>query len=270
MHAMQSEQYSFGQMLRDWRLRRRYSQLALALEAEISQRHLSFLESGRSNPSRDMILRLAEFLQMPLRDRNALLTAAGYAPAYHSRGFMSPDMDQARAAIERILTGHEPHPALAVDRGWTLCSANRAVAVLTEGAAPTLLTGDVNVLRLSLHPEGLAPRIINFREWRGHILARLTHDIDLTADRQLIDLREELRAYPVPPGAASMRKPSPTTPEIAVPLIIRSREGPLAFLSTTTLFGTAVDITLAEIVIESFFPADPQTAAAMVRLMTGL
>ncbi len=266
---MQDQQHSFGQMLRDWRLRRRYSQLALALEAEISQRHLSFLESGRSNPSRDMILRLAEFLQMPLRDRNALLATAGYAPAYHARGLASPDMEQARIAIERILTGHEPHPALAVDRCWMLRSANRAVAVLTEGAAPSLLAGEVNVLRLSLHPEGLAPRIVNFREWRDHILARLTHDIELTADRQLIDLRKELRAYPVPPGAAPMRKPVAATSEIAVPLVIRSREGPLGFLSTTTLFGTAVDITLADIVIESFFPADPQTAAAMVRLMAG-
>ncbi|RJE89565.1 helix-turn-helix domain-containing protein [Paracoccus onubensis] len=266
---MQDEQHSFGQMLRDWRLRRRYSQLALALEAEISQRHLSFLESGRSNPSRDMILRLAEFLQMPLRDRNALLAAAGYVPAYRARGLTSPDMEQARTAIEGILTGHEPHPALAVDRCWTLCLANRAVAVLTEGAAPSLLAGEVNVLRLSLHPEGLARRIVNFREWRDHILARLAHDIDLTADPQLIDLHKELRAYPAPPGAAPRRKPVVATSEIAVPLVIRSREGPLAFLSTTTLFGTAVDITLADIVIESFFPADPQTAAAMVRLMAG-
>ena len=269
MHAMQSEQYSFGQMLRVWRMRRRYSQLTLALETEISQRHLSFLESGRSNPSRDMVMRLAEILQMPLRDRNSLLTTAGYAPAYRTRRLESPDMAQARIAIEQILTGHEPHPALAVDRSWTLCSANRAVAVLTKGSAPSLLTGKVNVLRLSLHPEGLAPRIVNFREWRDHILARLTHDIDLTADHRLIDLRDELRSYPVPSGAAPMRKSALTTARIAVPLIIRSHEGTLAFLSTTTLFGTAVDITLADIVIESFFPADPQTASAMARLTAG-
>ncbi len=256
-------------MLRDWRHRRRYSQLVLAVEAGISQRHLSFVESGRSIPSRGMILRLAEFLQVPLRDRNAILVAAGFAPAYAERSLASPELEQARAAIEGILAGHDPHPALAVDRGWTILMANRAVAVLTEGAAQSLLTGDVNALRLSLHPDGLAPRILNFREWRGHILARLAHDIDLSADPRLIDLLEELDSYPVPHGAGPAR-PAKAPSGIAVPLEIRSREGPLAFLSTTTVFGTAVDVTLADTVVESFFPADAQTAAAMIRLMADL
>ncbi|MDZ4312809.1 MAG: helix-turn-helix transcriptional regulator [Cypionkella sp.] len=263
----QHQQDAAGAMLRDWRQRRRYSQLALALEIEISQRHLSFLESGRSMPSRDMILRLTEFLQVPLRERNAILIAAGFAPAYRERALGSSELQQARAAIAQILTGHEPHPALAVDRSWTILSANRAVSVLTQGAPPALLSGEVNALRLSLHPDGLAPRILNFREWRSHILARLAHDIDLSADPRLIALLDELKAYPTPPNATTMRKV--TANAIAVPLILQSREGPLTFLSTTTLFGTAVDVTLADIVIESFFPADTQTAAAMVKLMAG-
>ena len=217
-----------------------------------------------------MITRLSACLRVPLRDRNAILVASGFAPAYRERALASPEMEQARVAIDRILTGHEPHPALAVDRGWTILSANKAVAVLTEGAAPSLLSGEVNALRLSLHPEGLAPRIINFREWRAHILTRLAHDIDLSADPRLIALLDELTAYPTPPGAAPKSRAAAAAPAIAVPLAIQSREGPLAFLSATTLFGTAVDVTLADIVIESFFPADPQTAAAMVRLTAGL
>jgi transcriptional regulator with XRE-family HTH domain len=264
---MNDQAIPVGEMLRDWRQRRRYSQLALALEVEISQRHLSFLESGRSRPSRDMVLRLAEYLQVPLREQNAMLLAAGLAPAYREHALASPDMAQARAVIEQILQGHEPHPALAVDRGWTIRSANRAVSVLTEGVAPSLLEGEVNALRLSLHPDGLAPRIVNFAEWRAHILSRLVHDIDLSADPRLVTLLDELKSYPTPSHTTSPARVGAARPAIAVPLVIDSREGQLAFLSTTTLFGTAVDITLADIVIESFFPADARTAEAMTRLM---
>jgi transcriptional regulator with XRE-family HTH domain len=264
---MSNQTLSVGEMLCDWRQRRRYSQLALALEVEISQRHLSFLESGRSRPSRQMILRLAEYLQVPLRERNAMLLAAGFAPAYREQSLTSPDMAQVNAAIEQIVHGHGALPALAVDRTWTIRFANRALSALIEGASPKLLEGDVNALRISLHPEGLAPRIVNYREWRSHILSRLAHDIDRSGDPRLIALLDELKSYPVPPRAASARDTSDTPPTIAMPLVIDSREGQLSFLSTTTLFGTATDITLADIMIESFFPADPPTSDRMRRIL---
>jgi transcriptional regulator with XRE-family HTH domain len=238
---------SIGELLRLWRERRRLSQLALALDVGISQRHLSFVESGRSRPSRDVVLRLAEHLQVPLREQNAMLVAAGHAPAFTDRPLASSDMVQVRSLIERILKGHEPHPALVLDRGWKLFVMNRTVAMLTEGVDPSLLEGEVNALRLTLHPLGLAPRIVNFAAWRGHILRRLSHGIDLNADRRLIELLEELKSYPAPCQAAAWR--APVAPDIAVPLILDSPGGPLSFLSATTIFGTAVDVTLADLVI---------------------
>ncbi|MBB4065984.1 helix-turn-helix domain-containing protein [Gellertiella hungarica] len=263
---MTSDTQSVGTLLRTWRQRRRFSQLALASEAEISQRHLSFLESGRSRPSRDMVLRLAEYLNVPLEERNAMLRAAGFAPVYLERALSAPELQSAMSVVRRILEATEPHPALAVDRNWTLLSANAAVGMLTRGAAAHLLEGPVNVLRLSLHPEGLAPRILNYREWRDHILARLSHDIEVRADGALARLRAELAAYPVPDHSAP-RRPGPLTgQDIAIPLRIASPAGPLEFLSTTTVFGTAEDITLAGVVIESFYPANPETAAAMQAL----
>lgn len=252
-----------GQMLREWRERRRHSQLSLSAEAEISQRHLSFLESGRAKPSREMVLRLSDVLRLPLRARNSMLLAAGFAPGYSEQALDGPAMDQARAAIDRIVHAHHPHPALALGRDWTIITANNAVSILTEGAAPHLLEGPVNALRLSLHPEGIAGRIVNYAEWRAHILRRLDDDIDRSADEVLMALRAELARYPAPVGAAPAR-PVPA-PSIAVPLVVRSSFGRLSFLSTTTLFGTAVDVTLADIVIESFFPADQATADAMSR-----
>nr|WP_246697267.1 helix-turn-helix domain-containing protein [Rhizobium sp. G21] len=194
-------------MLREWRRRRRYSQMELALQVEISQRHLSFLEAGRSMPSRDMILRLSECLNLPLRAQNAMLLAAGFAPAYGERALAAPEFEAARGVIDRLLTAHEPHPALAVDRRWTLISANRAVDVLTRGVSEDLLAGEINVLRLSLHPAGLAPRIVNFKQWRSHILARLAHDIELSADPALAALLDELRSYPTPKHALGDRAP---------------------------------------------------------------
>lgn len=259
---------SVGSLLRQWRRRRRLSQLALAGEAEVSQRHLSFLESGRATPSREMVLRLAERLEVPLRERNALLVAAGFAPCYPERALDDPGLAAARGAVERILTGHEPHPALAVDRHWTLVLANRAVAPLLAGAGPELLEPPVNVLRLSLHPRGLAPRIRNFRDWRAHVLARLQGQIDNSADAALMALAEELKAYPVPPGARTV---SPAGAQahggIAVPLELDSAAGRLRFLSTTTVFGSALDIALSELAIEAFFPADAETGEAMRRLL---
>jgi transcriptional regulator with XRE-family HTH domain len=252
----------FGDLLRDWRKRRRLSQLDLATEAEISQRHLSFVESGRSQPSRDMVLHLAEQLEVPLRERNLLLVAAGYAPVFPERALDDPAMGAAKQAVDRVLAAHEPHPAIAVDRHWTLLSANRAFAPLLDGIDPALLAPPVNVLRLSLHPQGAAPRIANLPEWRAHILARLRRQVEVSADPALMALLEELRRYPAP---AATR---PVAPDgVAVPLQLATPAGTLAFLSTTMVFGTPVDITLAELTIEAFFPADAATAAAMRALL---
>ena len=179
---------SIGEHLRHWRQRRRVSQLELACDAEVSARHLSFIETGRSTPSREMVLRLAESLDVPLRERNVLLVAAGYAPRFPERRLSDPALESARRAVDLVLAGHEPFPAIAVDRHWTLVAANRAVPSLLAGASPSLLEQPVNVLRLSLHPRGLAPRIVNLGEWRSHLLARLRHQIELTADQVLIAL----------------------------------------------------------------------------------
>ena len=258
---------SFGSLLREWRQRRRLSQLELASEAEISQRHLSFVESGRSAPSRDMVRHLAEHLAIPLRERNALLIAAGFAPGYPERPLDDPGLTAARDAVELILRGHEPHPALAIDRHWTLVSANRAVAHLLSGVDEELVHPPVNALRISLHPGGLAPRIANFREWRAHVIGRLAHQIENSADPVLMRLLEELKAYPVPPGSKPYRPNGQAAlGGIAVPLELSTADGVLSFLSTTTVFGTALDITLSELAIESFFPADAFTADAMRRL----
>jgi transcriptional regulator with XRE-family HTH domain len=264
---MPNEHHSAGDHLRDWRQRRRLSQLALAVDAEISQRHLSFLESGRSQPSREMVLHLAERLSVPLRERNMILATAGFAPIYRERPLGSPELGAARDAIERILKGHEPHPALAVDRNWTMLSTNRAVNVLTAGVAGHLLEGEVNVLRLSLHPEGLARRIVNFREWRAHILTRLAHEIDVSANPRTMALLEELKSYLVPGHAMPGRGTPLSGADIAVPLTLESQEGRLSFISTTTVFGTAVDVTLSEVTIEAFFPADAETSKAMEKLV---
>ena len=256
-----------GDLLRDWRQRRRLSQLDLSLEAEISTRHLSFLETGRSAPSRDMVLRLAERLEVPLRERNRLLTAAGYAPVFPERPLSDPALRGAREAIDLVLKGHEPYPALAIDRHWTLVAANGAVAPLLAGAAAALLSPPVNVLRLSLHPEGLAPRIVNVEEWRAHLLARLRHQVDIAADPVLAELLVELSAYPAPKGEGRTKAAAQGDyAGVVVPLQLATDAGILAFFSTTTIFGTPVDVTLSELAIEAFFPADPATAETLRRL----
>lgn len=267
VYPMNRATRTVGELLRNWRQRRRLSQLELAAEASISQRHLSFLESGRAAPSRAMVLRLAERLAVPLRERNQLLLAAGFAPLYRERSLEDPELEAARRVVEQVLQGHEPYPALAVDRHWTLLLANKPVAHLLLGVAPALLQPPVNVLRLSLHPQGLAPRIVNLRAWRGHILARLAEQVERSADPVLIQLRDELRAYPKPAGAPRARPPgAPGLASIAVPLELMTDQGVLSFISTTTLFGTPTDISLAELAIESFFPADAATAASLQAL----
>ena len=254
-----SQTLPVGEQLRAWRSRRRLSQLDLALDAEISARHLSFLETGRSRPSRAMLLRLAERLAMPARDRNLLLVAAGFAPALPERSLDDPALAAARQAVELVLKAHEPFPALAVDRHWQLLAANAGVAPFLAGAAPHLLAPPVNVLRLSLQPDGLAPRIANLPEWRAHILHRLEAQVAASADQVLAALLEELRAYP----GVTARGGDPYG-GVAVPLRLRAGEGILSFLSTTTMFGTPIDVTLSELAIEAFLPADETTAAALL------
>jgi transcriptional regulator with XRE-family HTH domain len=254
-----------GTLLRDWRKRRHLSQLDLALEAGVSNRHLSFVETGRARPSAELVMHLAEQLDVPLRERNGLLLAAGYAPAYGQRDLAEPEMGPVREALQRVLTGHEPYPALVVDRHWGMVAANRAVALLTAGVAADLLEPPVNVLRLALHPEGLAPRVVNLAEWRAHLLDRLGRQAVASGDPALGVLYDELAAYP-----AGDRAPAPdlTASEVAVPLRLRAGdgEGELAFISTITTFGTAVDVTVAELSIEAFFPADEATAGKLREL----
>jgi len=250
-----------GELLREWRERRRLSQLQLALQADVSTRHLSFVETGRSLPSREMILHLAEQLDLPLRERNHLLLAAGYAPVYAETALDSPQMAPVRAAIRQVLTGHEPYPAIVVDRGWTIVDANASVALFTAGVRPELLTPPANSLRVSLHPDGMASRIVNLGEWRAHLLGRLRRQIALTADPGLTALYDELRAYPCDQPEPEIELPGPG--DLVVPLRIRHGDRELAFFSTVATFGTPLDVTVAELAIESFFPADAATAAIL-------
>ena len=268
MDAMNAQaldtQRPIGDLLREWRRHRRLSQLDLATGAEISTRHLSFVESGRANPSRDMILHLAQYLDVPLRERNALLVAAGFAPAFRERTLDAPALASARATIDLLLKGLEPYPALAVDRYWQLVASNQATLRLLGGVAPELLEPPVNVLRLSLHPAGLAPRIRNLGQWRAHLLHRLHQQIDASHDPQLIALLRELHALPMPGGTPGTDIAS----TIAVPMQLEVDGHVLSMLSTTTVFGTPVDITLAELALEAFVPADATTAERL-RAMAG-
>jgi transcriptional regulator with XRE-family HTH domain len=246
-----------GQLLREWRERRRISQLDLSIQADISARHLSFVETGRSRPTPGMILRLSEQLDVPLRERNALLLAGGYAPAYPEHSLDEPELTRLRAALRQILTGHEPYPALVVNRWWEMLDGNAAIAVLTEGCDPALLTSPVNALRVSLHPDGMAPRIANLAEWRAHILERLHRQVHTTRDPRLAELHAELAAYP---GGVTER---PELTDVAVPLRLRRGDQELAFFSMTAIVGAPLDVTVAEVAIESFYPADAETAAAL-------
>ena len=239
------------------------SQLDLALEAEISTKHLSFVESGRAQPSREMVLHLAERLEVPLRERNVLLVAAGFAPVFRERQLKDPALASARKAIDLVLKGHEPYPALAVDRHWTMVAANSAVARLVGDADPSLLQPPINVLRLSLHPKGLSTRIANLPEWRAHLLERLRRQIEVSGDPVLAELLEELRRYPA--GSGVSRKPvaNGDFAGVVVPLQFVTDVGTLSFFSTTTVFGTPVDVTLSELALECFYPADAATAEAL-------
>jgi transcriptional regulator with XRE-family HTH domain len=251
-----------GKLLRTWRERRRLTQLDLALAADVSTRHISYVETGRSKPTSAMILHLSDQLEIPLRERNILLLAGGYAPAYPEHELNSPPMSVVNDAINSVLEGHEPYPAVVVDRHWELVAANTASAVLTEGAAAHLLEPPVNVLRLSLHPDGMAPRIVNLWDWRDHILHRLAHQAQTTGDAQLRELHDELAGYP----GGRLDATGGGGPAIVVPLRYRTPHGELSFFSATTVFGTPLDVTVAELAIEAFYPADPGTAEILQRL----
>jgi transcriptional regulator with XRE-family HTH domain len=260
---MTSPNETVGDVLRDWRQRRHVSQLDLAGEAEVSTRHLSFVESGRATPSRELLLRLAEPLRLSLRERNRLLLAGGYAPLYGERPLQAPEMSAARDAVDAVLAAHAPFPALAVDWLWNLVAANAALTALLTAVAPHHLAPPINVMRLSLAPDGLAPMIDNLAEWRHHLLARLRHDAEAAGDARLFALYDELKALP---GPAS-RQPVSSPHAIVVPLVLRhpASGARLSFLSTTTVFGTATDVTLAELTLECFYPANEATRRALTR-----
>jgi len=252
------ESIAVGPLLRDWRNRRHRSQLELALDTGISARHLSFVETGRSNPSPELLLKLADQLELSLRERNRLLLAAGFAPRFQQRELDAPEMRPVRDAVGHVLAGHEPYPALAVDRHWNLVASNGALDLLLEGVAPELLQPPVNCMRLALHPQGLAPRILNLGQWRGHLLARLQREIALHGDPIVEDLLHEVSAYPGP-------RPDGTEDShaIMVELRLASSAGDLRLFGTVTTFGTATDITVAELSVEAFFPADAATTEAL-------
>ncbi len=249
-----------GQLLREWRERRRLSQLELSIEADISTRHLSFVETGRSRPTPEMIVRLTEHLEVPLRERNQLLLAGGYAPAYPQHGLDEPELASVRAALRQVLRGHEPYPAMVINRWWDLVDANDALGALAAGSAAHLLSPPVNVLRLSLHPEGMAPRIVNLAQWRAHLIGQLHRRALQTGDARLLDLEAELRGYPGgDPGDAPAS-------DVVLPLRLRSGERELSLFSIEARVGTATDVTVEELVIETFYPADAESAAALREL----
>ena len=257
-----------GGLLRQWRQRRRLSQLDLACDAGISTRHLSFLETGRAQPSRDMVLLLSEQLDVPIRERNVLLVAAGFAPIFPERALDDPALAAARAAIDLVLDRQKPYPAFALDRHWRIAASNAALPELYKDVAPELMQPPVNALRLSLHPRGLAPRIANLAEWRGHLLYRLRRQVELTADAALIELLREVSAYPGgshPPAQTSLLEH-----EIVVPFRIKTAGDILSFFSLTTVFGSPVEVALSELALELFFPADDATDAAVRRMTASI
>ncbi|WP_431968785.1 helix-turn-helix domain-containing protein [Actinacidiphila sp. bgisy160] len=265
-----------GTLLRGWRERRRISQLELALRADSSARHISFIETGRSRPSQAMVLRLAEHLDVPVRERNALLVAAGYAPAYPETPLRDPAMHPLRESLDRLLAAYDPFPALVLDGMYDVVAANQGVSALLQGVAPHLLRPPLNAMRVTLHPEGMAPRIRNFRQWRGHLLERIERQITMSGHEPLRALYEELTAYPAPPGSAEEPSASASASAsasdgtevfpFALPMRIEHGGRVLSFISTATTFNTPMDVTVSELAIETFLPADPETAAALQTL----
>lgn len=249
-----------GPLLRAWRERRRVSQLELASRADSSARHISFVETGRSRPSEEMVLRLAEQLDVPVRERNSLLLAAGYAPRYPETPLDDPALGALREGLERLIQGYEPFPALVVDATYTVVAANRGIALLLDGVPESLLEPPLNAMRLTLHPRGMAPRIRNLGEWRGHLLTQMERQIALHRSEPLRALYEEVAAYPVPEAAGAGDRPDDSVPHFALPLRIEHEGRVLSFVSSISTFNTPMDVTVSELAIETFLPADPATA----------
>jgi transcriptional regulator with XRE-family HTH domain len=260
LNDMPGRNDGFGRHLRDWRGRRRLSQLELSLRSNVSARHLGFVEIGRAAPSRSLVLRLAEELDVPLRERNVWLVAAGFAPSFADRALDDPSLDAVRSAIDATIEAHKPFPAFAIDRRWNIVASNAALPELYEGVLPELLKRPVNVLRLTLHPGGLAPRLLNLDEWADHLLARLRRELELTADPRLEALLREAETLHKPASRARRSEPADSH-ALAIPFRIQTRLGPLSFFSTVTVFGTPVDVTVSEIALEMLYPADPETNA---------
>ncbi|WP_217207796.1 helix-turn-helix domain-containing protein [Streptomyces sp. AC550_RSS872] len=257
-----------GPLLRAWREQRRVSQLELALRADSSARHISFIETGRSRPSEEMVLRLAEHLDVPVRERNALLLAAGYAPHYPETPLDDPALAALRAGMEQLIHGYEPYPALVVDAMYDVHAANRGILMLLDGIPEHLLAPPLNAMRLTLHPEGLAPRIRNLREWRGHLLAQMDRQIALRRSVRLRRLYEEVAAYPVPEEEPSgTAEPAAPVPYFALPLRIEHEGRVLSFISSISTFNTPMDVTVAELAIETLLPADPATVKYLQSLL---
>ncbi|MFJ3787065.1 helix-turn-helix domain-containing protein [Kitasatospora sp. NPDC090091] len=252
-----------GALLRGWRERRQLSQLQLALRADSSARHISFVETGRSRPSQEMVLRLAEHLDVPVRERNTLLLAAGYAPKYGETPLDDPAMESLRSGVERLLLAHDPYPAIVVDGTYRVLATNRSIAVLLAGVAPHLLEQPLNAMRITLHPEGLAPRIVNLRQWRRHLLEQMERQIALVRSEPLRALYDEVSAYPLPANPA-MEDVSEDATELfpfALPMRVAHEGRVLSFLSTIATFNTPLDVTVSELAMETFLPADPETVA---------
>lgn len=256
-----------GSLLRGWRERRRISQLELAIRADSSARHISFIETGRAKPSQAMVLRLAEHLDVPVRDRNALLLAAGYAPVYTETPLHDPAMHSLRTGLDRLLTAYEPNPALIMDGTYDIIAANHGIQVLLGAVPERLLQPPMNAIRLTLHPQGLAPRIRNLREWRTHLLERVERQIALRSSTPLRELYEEVIEYPVPDGETDGDQ-TDETHVYALPMRIEVDGRLLTFISTVTTFNTPMDVTVSELAVETFLPADPETAEALQSLTT--
>jgi transcriptional regulator with XRE-family HTH domain len=254
-----------GELLRSWRQQRNVSQLELALDVEVSARHVSFLETGRARPSREMVIRLAEQLEIPLRERNTLLLAAGYAPIYAERPLEAPEMAPVRQAIDRFLRAHEPYPAIVIDRHHNLIDSNDALDLLLQGVDPELLDAPANALRIALSPKGMAPRTRNLGEWSAHLLQRLQREAHITGDPELASLYAELVEYPGVQTTPAQGEIQPGDIVLPLKLLDLDGESELAFFSTLSTFGTAADITLAELAIEAFYPANAHTAMRLLR-----
>lgn len=255
-----------GELLRDWRTRRRRSQLDLANDVGVSTRHLSFVETGRSRPSPELVLAVADHLDVPLRERNQLLLAAGYAPRFGERSLDDPSLGRVRASLQRMLDAHDPYPGVVVDRQWDVVLANDAALLLTDGVAGHLLEPHLNVFRICLHPEGLASRTTNFGEWAAYLLRQIRRSIQLTGDPRLVAIEEEVLGYPnvaALDAVADGHLSGGDDPQLLVPVQLAVDGGELSMFTTLTTFGTPRDITLDELSVELFFPADGATDAAL-------